>query len=87
MKDISEKVIAEDIKAEVEKTESRLIFSGLVLLMVLIGFWVRTCSKMPPSDTNNSVECTRIGGKWIPETYKEIKDYDPKRIEAYCSSK
>jgi hypothetical protein len=88
MKDFNEKVISEDIKAEVEKTNSRLVFSAIVLFMCLIGFWVRTCSKMPPDPPapNYSVECVKAGGQWIPEDYKLV-DGLIKKVEAYCSMK
>jgi hypothetical protein len=86
MKDFNEKVVSEDIKAEVEKTKSRLIFTGIVLFMCLIGFWVRTCSKMPP-EPNASVECIKAGGQWIPEDYKVIKEEHSQPINAYCSVK
>jgi hypothetical protein len=80
---INENVVMEDIKAEVEKTNSRLIFSGVVLFMVLIGFGIRTCSKMP-STPEPSVECVKAGGQWVPEQYKEIGGYT-KTISGYCS--
>ncbi len=82
----SENIAKEDIKAEVEKTNSRLIFSGIVLFMVLVGFWVRSCSKMPPA-LNDSVECTKVGGQWVPKDYKIVKDELAKEIDAYCSLK
>lgn len=85
MKDISEKIMAEDIKAGVEKTNSYLIFGGLILLFVFLGFWIRTCSKMPP-EPNASVECTKAAGQWIPEEYKIINGCI-REISAYCSFK
>lgn len=82
----SEKVATEDIKAEIEKTRARLYFSGIVLFMVLVGFWVRTCSKMP-ADLNPSVECIKAGGQWVPKDYKIVKDELAKEIDAYCTKK
>ena len=85
--EFSERIATEDIKAGVEKTNSRLLFSGVVLFLALIGFCVKTCANQPP-DVNNSVQCIKAGGQWIPEEYKviNINEY-PKKIDAYCSSK
>lgn len=80
---LNDKLISEDIKAEVQKTNSRLIFVTVVLFMFLIGFWVRTCSKMPP-ELNGSVECVKAGGQWIPEKY-EVMNFSTNTIKAYCS--
>lgn len=81
----SEKVATEDIKAEVEKTIVRLIFSGIVLFMILIGFCVRTCSKMPER-ISDSVQCSKLGNQWIPESYVVVNGLSH-TIDAYCSLK
>lgn len=77
----SEKVMAEDIKAGIEKTNSYLIFSAIFLLMILIGF----CVNMTP-ESNTSVSCTKVGGQWIPEDFKNVNGY-MREIKAYCSIK
>ena len=83
----SERVVVEDIKAEVEKTNSRLIFSGVVLFLAFIAFCVRTCANQPP-DIDNSVQCIKAGGQWVPEEYKVVdKNEYAKMISAHCSSK
>ena len=79
----SEKIATEDIRAEVDKTNSRLIFSAIVLFMVLIGFCVRSCVNEP----NHSVECIKAGGQWVPEDYKKIDFNSVNKIDAYCSLK
>ena len=85
VKNFSEKIATEDIKAEVEKTNSRLLFCVIVLFMVLIGFWVKCCASIPP-EPDYSVECTKIGGQWVPEDFKITGSYTNK-IAAYCSLK
>lgn len=85
MNDFSEKIATEDIKADVEKTNSRLLFGVTVLFMALIGFWIKSCAAMPP-ELNPSVECTKVGGQWVPEDFK-IAGGTTYTVHAYCSLK
>jgi len=77
-----------DIQAGVDKTRSRLFFTGVVLFMCLVGFSVKTCASYNasrPPDPIPSVECIKIGGKWIKNEFKSVNDR-VWEIEAYCDA-
>lgn len=80
----NKQTIIEDIKADVEKTNSWLLFSGIVLFLILIGFCVKTCAQR----LDDSVQCIKNGGQWVSEEYKVITANEYSRqIPAYCGSK
>jgi len=80
--DLSEVAMAE-IKAEVQKSEQRLIFSGVVLILAAVCFIVRTCAThpAPPPREDDSVLCVKAGGRWHVAT----RDKDGHDIDAFCS--
>ncbi len=71
-----------EIKAEVEKSEQRLVFSGVVLILTAMCFIIRTCATHPvPHREDDSVLCVKAGGQWHVAAY----DKDGHHLDAFCS--
>lgn len=84
-----DKVDIADIEADVSKTQSRLVFTGIILFMCLIGFIVKTCTSMPPEPIrpDPSIECAKVpGAHWVPEEYKVVNNFNH-LVSGYCDTK
>lgn len=78
----------ENIQVGVQKTQSYLIFFGIVLFMILIGFCFKSCANSPkdPTEPIPSIECTKAGGQWIPEKYENVNcSADVRVVQSYCA--
>lgn len=78
----SGKPTLDEVQAETERANNMLVFMGIVLAFVLVGYVVKTCASMP----DPSLECAKVPGhEWVPERYEDNKDSSyPIKINGFC---